>query len=406
MNSIKLAIIIPTYNRPKSLKRLLYSLSYADYSNHKNIDLIVSCDHSGDDNCIKVAENHDWLYGSKTVIKHNKNLGLRQHILLCGDLVKDYDGIIMLEDDLLVSPNFFKYVIAADSHFKTDKSIGQISLYNYQYEDYSASKFIAIPGIQDNYFMQVPSSWGQYWSKDQWLNFRAAYDNGELEIKPDDLLPTQVKMNWPESSWKKYFYKYLITRNLFVVYPYLSLSTNFGEGGTHYKNKVCYTQTPMDYRKGYTFRFINLDQANVIYDYNFELHLSAIKQHLAHSNLKEYDIEFDLNGTKELSKIHTEYTISSKECHNPIKKFANDLLPQEFNIIYELEGDFYSLAKTIDFIESEDNANVLNRNISFIPLVLKYRIQSVIKTRYENSNSFKLANKIARLYNKISFKKK
>ena len=47
--------------------------------------------------------------GIKKIIKHSKNLGLRAHVITCGDLVNIYDNIIVLEDDLFVSPYFYKY---------------------------------------------------------------------------------------------------------------------------------------------------------------------------------------------------------------------------------------------------------------------------------------------------------
>ena len=94
------ALIIATFNRPKSLKRLLQSLQNSKYPERDDINLIVSCDYSGSDESIKIAEDFNWDYGHKKVITHSENLGLRNHMLFCGDLCKDYDGIVMLEDDL------------------------------------------------------------------------------------------------------------------------------------------------------------------------------------------------------------------------------------------------------------------------------------------------------------------
>ena len=93
------AIVVVTYNRPDSLMRLLGSLTKARYP--VGVPLIISID--GGDNrekqVVKIAEEFPWPHGKKEVICHEKNLGLRKHILSCGDLTERYDSVIVLEDD-------------------------------------------------------------------------------------------------------------------------------------------------------------------------------------------------------------------------------------------------------------------------------------------------------------------
>ena len=65
--------------------------------------------------------------------------------------------------------------------------------------------FEVIDDGYDTYFMKVPSSWGQLWTATHWEGFRSWYDKGQ-QITENDYLPDNV-IAWPETSWKKYFYK-------------------------------------------------------------------------------------------------------------------------------------------------------------------------------------------------------
>ncbi|MGJ5642467.1 glycosyltransferase family A protein [Formosa sp. S-31] len=397
MSFSNIAIIIPTYNRPIALKRLLNSISCSNFLGNNNVDLIISCDYSGEDFCRVVADDFIWGFGRKKVIVHDINLGLREHVFFCGDLVKDYDGIIMLEDDLFVSPNFYKYVVESNSFFQKDTRIGQISLYNYRYDEYSSSIFNPIGQNADNFFMQVPSSWGQFWTKNQWISFRESYKRNELDITENCVLPTIVKRNWPESSWKKYLYHYLIKENLFVVYPYTSLSTNFGEVGTHFEQRVKFTHSALAYNTK-NFQFASLDNSKSVYDYNFELH-PMVYSHYLSDELREYNVEFDLNGTKELTQINADYLISMKDCKAPIRTFSNDLLPQELNIILDNEGQFYSLGRTEDFTDHNPRIKRLKRNLDFIPTGIISALEKETRKEYERMLPFRIHRRLRLIFN-------
>jgi len=104
MTMLNIPVIVVAYDRPEPLKRLLRSINKAIYEHP--VKLIISVDYKKNNDVIGVVNDFDWGHGSKEIIEHEKNLGLREHILFCGDLVRDYDGVIILEDDLYVSPFF------------------------------------------------------------------------------------------------------------------------------------------------------------------------------------------------------------------------------------------------------------------------------------------------------------
>lgn len=98
------AIVVVAYNRPLSVTRLLNSLSKAKYL-VDNITLVISIDFENSDKhreVVKVVNDFEWKHGQKQIIQYEKNIGLKNHIISCGDLTEVYGSIILLEDDLVV----------------------------------------------------------------------------------------------------------------------------------------------------------------------------------------------------------------------------------------------------------------------------------------------------------------
>lgn len=262
------AIVVVTYNRPNALSRLLNSIESADYNGRTDIPLVISVDGGGGKEIVEIAELFEWRYGKKRIIVHDENLGLRKHILSCGDLTKQYGAIILLEDDLYVSSEYYNYIEKAQQYYQNDEKIAGVSLYVYNHNDNAQILFSPIKTEYDVFFMQVPSSSGQSWTNKQWGLFRE-YLSSDPIINDNDLLPDQVK-GWPNTSWKKYFFKYMVETDKYFVYPYMPFSTNFCDAGIHiqtYKNEL---QVPMEWRKR-DLSFVDFSNADVIYDAYYEL---------------------------------------------------------------------------------------------------------------------------------------
>ncbi|NMD70181.1 hypothetical protein HHO41_07745 [Bacillus sp. DNRA2] len=93
-----IAIVVVAYNRVNSLSRLLTSLKRANYFG-LHTPLIISIDKSQNKDVAICANNFEWPFGEKHVIEHPNRLGLRNHVLFCGNLSRDYDAVVVLEDD-------------------------------------------------------------------------------------------------------------------------------------------------------------------------------------------------------------------------------------------------------------------------------------------------------------------
>ncbi|MCR5357750.1 MAG: hypothetical protein K6E63_10170, partial [Lachnospiraceae bacterium] len=232
----RIAIVVVAYNRVASLMRLLDSLTGAYYPEGVDVPLIISVDKSDSAAVEDVARDYVWEHGDKSVRLHETNLGLREHVLECGDISRDYDGVIVLEDDLYVSPSFYMYTLAAFSRTRMEKKIGGISLYSHRLNVHAREPFEAIDDGYDNYYMQFASSWGQAFTTAQWDGFRQWYDmHSQDDIASDDI-PVNVS-TWSDKSWLKYYIKYLVNTDKYFLYPRVSFTTNFGDEGEHMAGK-------------------------------------------------------------------------------------------------------------------------------------------------------------------------
>lgn len=341
--SFRPAIVVAAYNRPRSIRRLLTSLRNAKISEPARLIISIDNDEPNNLNIKEIAEQFDWPHGPKEVRYQEKHLGLRKHILQCGDLTREFGSVIILEDDLYVSPYFYEYAVFALEYYKEDDKIGGVSLYNQPIHEFVQISFSSIYDNSDVYFLQFPSSLGQTWTAKQWTEFMEWYktdpDLGKIS------LPNYIK-RWPETSWKKYFCAFLVEKNKYFVFPRFSFTTNFNDPGTNLKKKVNHDgQTPLRLL-GQAYRFKGITDSLCIYDANLELSSNCVS--VLSSHLDDYSFELDLYGVKDLEQVKTPYLITSRPSVKPIMGFRRALKPHEMNVILNLEGTDFSLSKVED----------------------------------------------------------
>lgn len=346
---LNIPIVIAAYNRGNTLTRLLSSLAKAYYP--APVKLIISIDGGGSDSVKKIAEEFDWQHGQKEIIAHPENLGLRRHILSCGDLSSQYDGIILLEDDLFVSPRFYQYTLAALQFYKECPEICGLSLYSYQYNETALFPFKPLNDGSDAYFMQLPCSWGQTWLKEHWAGFSSWYaDNSAASFQDDSSLPANIAF-WPDTSWKKYFLKYMVETNKFFVYPHLSHTTNFGDKGQHHQGTNVF-QVPLASGDSGDYCFKPFADCLVKYDVFCELLPDCLKS-LSGGTLPA-ELSVDLYGSKRSENLTGEYVLTSKQCRSYQESFGRQMTPQEMNIINRIEGADLFLARKDQLEECGD----------------------------------------------------
>ncbi|WP_051254314.1 glycosyltransferase [Arenibacter latericius] len=361
MKSKSLPIVVIAYNRPRSLLRLLDSLSKAYYPNSK-VPLIISIDHSDtNQDVLKIANEFDWQFGTKTVVYSEVNLGLRQHVLQCGNYAIKYGNVILLEDDLYVSPCFYEYTLQA-LEFSEEKSyIGGISLYNHQFNVHKVVPFTAIEDGFDNWYFQFASSWGQAWSRTHWEDFYNWYKNKDV-LTANTETPNNVTA-WSEKSWLKYYIVYLIEKNKFFLYPKVSLSTNFSDQGTHAVQDSNTYQVPLLQHASRRFNFSELEESYSTYDAFFE----NLKLH-KFLEINKHQLCVDLNGYR--TEFNKRYILTSQILnYEVIRTYGKSLKPIEANIISNIPGKeifLYDSSKVMTNNRSLDKTQDIFYNIKYL----------------------------------------
>ena len=375
---MKVAIVAVGYNRKRPLERLIESLLRADYDND-NVDLIISLDFSEQqDDIIKMASAISWSHGKKRVVSHQKNLGLRKHIIKCGDLTEEYDAVVIFEDDIIASETFYIYLKEALSFYENESRLAGISLYSPFINEMAELPFMPMYNEYDAFFIQSAQSWGQCWTKRMWSDFKKWYTlNGSTSLQPSNDMPSKI-YSWPESSWKKYFMKYIVETNKYFLYPYVSLSTNASEIGHHNKNLSATFQVPLQTgRKKYLFPKY---KDAIFYDVFFE------REGLVWSiDGKNHHICVDLYGTK-TTALNYDFLLTKKKLSlKKIKSYALTYRPHEANFIYDEPGDqifLYDLTNSNDINIKADRTSLADANYySFIPwhTSLLYGVSGVYK---------------------------
>ena len=149
----KITIVVVGYNRADAMERVLHSLSRAQYD-YTDIRLVVSIDHSGNEAVVHTAEAFEWKYGEKEVIYRPERLGLRKHIISCGDMTEKYDTVMILEDDIYVSPDFYNYAMQTLEKYGDHPQIAGIALNTKRELLESVYPFFPLRTGYDIYFQQ------------------------------------------------------------------------------------------------------------------------------------------------------------------------------------------------------------------------------------------------------------
>jgi hypothetical protein len=329
---IKPVIVVIAFNRRNSLKRLLDSLANAQYP-ESEIPLIISIDKAPDNqNVLRLAEQFTWEFGNKKVIYQEQNLGLRKHVIQCASLSNEYGSVILLEDDLYVSNQFYNFACRALEFSLEKEQIGGISLYSHQFNVNAQENFSPIEDGFDNWYFQFASSWGQAWTREQWNSFYAWYLKNP-ELKPNPEVPGNIT-RWSSKSWLKYFIYYLVEFNKYFLYPKISLTTNFGDSGTHMDSSNKF-QVHLDHSTSRTFTFSCLNSSQAVYDVFFEN--AKLYEALC---LEKRDLCVDLYGSKPITNLRQRNLLSSKILDFKIERsFGRELKPVDANILKGIPGN-------------------------------------------------------------------
>lgn len=331
---IKGCVVAVGYSRPDSMQRLLSSVLAADYG-ADTVDLFVSIDKGPRQEGVRlVAELAEWPYGEKNVRVLPEKLGLRPHILSCGDLTAEYDFIVVLEDDLSVAPGFYRYARQTVEKYGHDDGVGQISLYSHRVNVLASRLFEPEWNGYDAFTMQFAQSWGQCWTRPMWFAFRQWYDRDGRQCFESGGAPAGMPRgiaSWDDHSWLKYYNAYLLDSGRTVVYPYVSLTTNHSEVGQHSAATVQDYQVPMG-SGCLPYRLPSLKEA-VRYDMFFE------RMGIGVGGYDGIETTMDLYGKKDAFGERGVLVSTAARPFRVLERFALAYHPHEVNCRLKAPGN-------------------------------------------------------------------
>jgi hypothetical protein len=362
-------LVVPAYNRPQALARLLAALRGAKYPRGDNVRLHISIDAGGNRAVQELAEQFNWENGEKRVVCQPEHLGLVRHFHLCGDLTRDYGAIILLEDDLVVSPVFYTFAAGALAFYEADQQVAGISLYSLWFNGYTHQAFIPLPDDSDVFFLQVPYHQGQAFSHSQWSRYAGWLAAADRRLSPQDPIHP-LFLAFDDQDWFPLRMKFLIDTDQTYVFPRESLASSSGDPGTHFPHGTSFLQVPLQRFKE-VYRFKPLADSPAVYDSYFEILPSRLDR--LTPALQGYDYEVDLYGEKPPDHLRREFILTSKRCRDPLLGFGKQAWPHEANVIDELQGQEICLCRKEDLrlgwldrlAMQKSNADYFNRRRPF-----------------------------------------
>lgn len=242
-------IVIFSYDRPDHLKQTLDALAKNDLA--KESELYIYCDGAKEITSERVSELESERireyqkrieenrkvahaatgFKSLKVIEREKNIGLKANIVgAVTEIVNKYGRIITLEDDIVTSPGYLRFMNEALELYKDDEQVMHISGYMWPHR---------LP-LPETFFYEVPypgggwATWARAW---RYYNDDAAelyhfWENrwDEFNKFGADYLQKQLVANY-EGRMNTWFIKWhavLLQRGGLTFYPGNSLTNNIG----------------------------------------------------------------------------------------------------------------------------------------------------------------------------------
>jgi hypothetical protein len=175
-----------TYNRPQHAQRALAALARCDRLSETRVhiycDGVNKPEHAEGVNATRQVV-HDWASANKaTVIERSENLGLAHSIVTgVSDLCKTYGRVIVVEDDLVVSPDFLNYMLQALDRYQDDPKVYQISGFMFP---------VTHTPAPDALFLPLTTTWGWATWERAWRIFDWEATGALKSLADPDILRT------------------------------------------------------------------------------------------------------------------------------------------------------------------------------------------------------------------------
>lgn len=236
-------IVLFAFNRPKHTAETLMALKRSHLAAQSDLFVFLDGPRNDEDkqnisDVRSVVENTD-NFKSVKIIQRHENIGLANSILQgVTDIIQQRGRVIVLEDDIVVSPGFLMLMNEALDRYISDKNVWHISGYNEDIDDQEEER---------TFFWRVMRCWGWATWGDRWSHYtkdtkclisrftqpdihRFNLDNHE-DFWSQVLLNDTGKLN----TWAIFWYATIFINNGLCLNPTVSHVKNIGfdGSGTH-----------------------------------------------------------------------------------------------------------------------------------------------------------------------------
>ncbi|MEJ7683897.1 MAG: hypothetical protein WKG06_39770 [Segetibacter sp.] len=160
-------ILLFTYKRLDTLKSSVAALQQNYHASESELFIFSDAAKTPHDE-IEIANVRSFIkningFKNVSIIEANKNRGLANSIISgVTQIIQEYEKVIVLEDDLVTSPNFLNYMNQALSAYKDNLRVFSIAGYTIPVTILNDYQF-------DTYFLPRASSWGWATWKNRWV---------------------------------------------------------------------------------------------------------------------------------------------------------------------------------------------------------------------------------------------
>lgn len=233
-------IVLFVYDRLEHTKQTVEALKKNQLASESILFIYSDAekDESNTRNVNQVREYIKTINGFKKVIikKREVNWGLADSIIDgVTKIVKEYDKIIVLEDDMVTSPYFLKFMNEALSFYEHEKKVWHITGWNYP---------INTDGLSDVFLWRFMICWGWATWSDRWKYFEKDVDKTirdfskkeieYLNLDNHDNAWLQVLANKKQkiNTWAIFWYATICKQQGLCLNPSRPLILNIGFDGT------------------------------------------------------------------------------------------------------------------------------------------------------------------------------